>query len=872
MRYDDRRLMGTDAHNAPGLLPLNPHSLLFLLLARIHGSSDLLMSDPVRATQTMHPAQQSGAGLASVGTNGSTSSEDGSREGEDRREAHEAALAGENRAQETKCAACEAAHRPLRRPSPSPDRQQAPVALHARSLSHHPILPTSTISPSHLPAHDSLLPSPPRLPPAHLMPPDALLPLLYCPLCAPPALLRAPVTLHCGHTFCASHFTLLTASSSSKSSAQVPLLPQCPLPTCSASSRSAPTVLHAPPVDVTTNKLIDLLANASREDLSPPPTFHDDPDDRTDSEYEVDPDSDLEYLPLPPQSPSGSGSHLSSPHSRDSNHTSAPLTPRQRSRSPSGSSPQLHPRKRRRRHRPRVTPPRTRSDAQRTDHDPHARVQKELLSELTCEICFGLFWQPITTPCQHTFCTRCLFRSLDHSQTCPLCRQQLPGYDYFQQQPCNKAILAIILKAFPDAYAERGAMVEAEERDTRLDTPVFVCQLSFPGMPTLLHLFEPRYRLMLRRCLQSQNPCFGMIPPPRAPPSTSDNGSTSTGNDYGTMLQIRNVHTLPDGRSLVETWGTWRFRIMERGIRDGYTVARVERIEDYEEELDASAHDEPNPTADASLDANSELDARSNPPEAEEQPRAGSSRTWAVDRRAAAEPGEQLAVAARAAIDDVFDHIEPEAPPVASTSAPAPTPSSSRSLASSSTILPAPPSALPNHRGAVRSQAAGSVVDAQASPAPRRPPTNADLIAKCHAFIEQTRQGTPWVVQHLHNHYVPMPSDPASFSFWMALLLPIDEHEKAKLLPIRSPRLRLRLVVHWIEQLTNQWANAYASASALQVVLWRVRYFMMLPRAVGIWAMLLAYSALLAAIFFGQAVADRDFRPRVGSGFRGGEL
>ena len=35
-------------------------------------------------------------------------------------------------------------------------------------------------------------------------------------------------------------------------------------------------------------------------------------------------------------------------------------------------------------------------------------------------------------------------------------------------------------------------MIEAEERDARLDTPVFVCQLSFPGMPTILHFFEPR--------------------------------------------------------------------------------------------------------------------------------------------------------------------------------------------------------------------------------------------------------------------------------------------------------------------------------------------------------------------------------------------
>lgn len=81
---------------------------------------------------------------------------------------------------------------------------------------------------------------------------------------------------------------------------------------------------------------------------------------------------------------------------------------------------------------------------------------------------------------------------------------------------------------------------------------------------------------MLRRCLASANPCFGMIPPPR-PTSTT----VSPGNDFGTMLQIRNVQMLPDGRSIVETWGTWRFRIMERGMLDGYVVARVERVETY---------------------------------------------------------------------------------------------------------------------------------------------------------------------------------------------------------------------------------------------------------------------------------------------------
>ena len=50
-----------------------------------------------------------------------------------------------------------------------------------------------------------------------------------------------------------------------------------------------------------------------------------------------------------------------------------------------------------------------------------------------------------------------------------------------------------------------------------------------------------------------------------------------------------------------------------------------------------------------------------------------------------------------------------------------------------------------------------------------------------------------------------MPTDPALFSFWVALILPIDDREKAKLLPIKSARLRLMLVVRWIEKLNGEW-------------------------------------------------------------------
>jgi Lon protease-like protein len=76
---------------------------------------------------------------------------------------------------------------------------------------------------------------------------------------------------------------------------------------------------------------------------------------------------------------------------------------------------------------------------------------------------------------------------------------------------------------------------------------------------------------MLRRCVQNTDPCFGMIMPLTA------GVGRSTGNDFGTMLQITRIGMLDDGRSVVETRGIYCFRIMERGSLDGYMVARIER-------------------------------------------------------------------------------------------------------------------------------------------------------------------------------------------------------------------------------------------------------------------------------------------------------
>ena len=47
--------------------------------------------------------------------------------------------------------------------------------------------------------------------------------------------------------------------------------------------------------------------------------------------------------------------------------------------------------------------------------------------------------------------------------------------------------------------------------------------------------------------------------------------------------------------------------------------------------------------------------------------------------------------------------------------------------------------------------------------------------------------------------------DPGMFSFWVAVGLPLRDVEKARILPIRSPRLRLLLVVHWIKCYQATW-------------------------------------------------------------------
>lgn len=234
------------------------------------------------------------------------------------------------------------------------------------------------------------------------------------------------------------------------------------------------------------------------------------------------------------------------------------------------------------------------SGFRREDSIPVALLSN-ILSELDCQICYSLLYDPLTTPCGHTFCRTCLLRAIDHSPLCPTCRSPMPPpFANIFHAPRNERLSNLFLTFWPEQWVDRKNTITEDndpfteffqsEDATRIGpgitVPIFVCTLSFPYMPTFLHIFEPRYKLMIRRCMESDHR-FGICLP------KSETRETNPGEDsecptsqYGTILRIHNVQYLEDGRSLVETHGEDRYRLERWGIRDGYMVGRVELLAD----------------------------------------------------------------------------------------------------------------------------------------------------------------------------------------------------------------------------------------------------------------------------------------------------
>ncbi|GAU97987.1 hypothetical protein RvY_09195-2 [Ramazzottius varieornatus] len=202
-----------------------------------------------------------------------------------------------------------------------------------------------------------------------------------------------------------------------------------------------------------------------------------------------------------------------------------------------------------------------------------AGASPEKLEELlTCTLCYRLLYRPITPNCGHSFCGVCLQRVLDFKPSCPQCRHDLSIYLAYRQFGVSEVLQKFIARYLPTQLVERTTVHQTEMQslskitEEEMEVAIFVLNAAYPGMPFSLHVFEPRYRLMMRQAMESGSRIFGMCE------YTGSRGETFA--DIGTMLYINHLEHTEDGRCFVSAIGQRRFKVLSRGMRDGIVYSK----------------------------------------------------------------------------------------------------------------------------------------------------------------------------------------------------------------------------------------------------------------------------------------------------------
>lgn len=111
---------------------------------------------------------------------------------------------------------------------------------------------------------------------------------------------------------------------------------------------------------------------------------------------------------------------------------------------------------------------------------------------------------------------------------------------------------------------------------TTHDLPLFTLHtVLFPGMPLPLHVFEPRYREMIGRCLEEDSR-FGVV----LIRLGREVGEPAEPYQVGTIAEIIEVQRFEDGRLNLLTIGRERFRVTEITQDAPYLRAAVELMDE----------------------------------------------------------------------------------------------------------------------------------------------------------------------------------------------------------------------------------------------------------------------------------------------------
>ena len=123
-----------------------------------------------------------------------------------------------------------------------------------------------------------------------------------------------------------------------------------------------------------------------------------------------------------------------------------------------------------------------------------------------------------------------------------------------------------------DAAKIGGRTAGDDEEEGNL--PMFVMDVMLPGQSVQLNIFEPRYRLLVRRCMEGSRR-FGMVGYDR------EQGRM---NEWATEVEIVECQPIPDGRYHIRIVGRRGCQVLESRDQDGYVLSRVRYFRDEPDE------------------------------------------------------------------------------------------------------------------------------------------------------------------------------------------------------------------------------------------------------------------------------------------------
>ncbi len=113
-----------------------------------------------------------------------------------------------------------------------------------------------------------------------------------------------------------------------------------------------------------------------------------------------------------------------------------------------------------------------------------------------------------------------------------------------------------------------------------MELPLFpLNSVLFPRATLALHVFEERYKEMIRSCLESDSP-FGVL----LIRSGSEVADAAEPFEVGTTARIIRVQHLGEGRMNLVCLGQQRFRLSQKVSEDPYIVGEVQPLESMEGE------------------------------------------------------------------------------------------------------------------------------------------------------------------------------------------------------------------------------------------------------------------------------------------------